>query len=387
MSLIFRVIIYVFFLGLPLFLLACILLIFVWPLLLFLVPLIGMLLIAIKVRRQRIVLALIQNALETETPIPEVLFVFANTCWGIWYREKLIRFANKIQMGYSIVETASEVKGILRYDAVGLIKLGGTKLPGRLFTQIRSDNVKQNGMIQEQTLFQFCWFYMYLPFLILPVLFHLVVIMPKMEVICRDFGMKLPFITLFSINLSQIFTDYFYILLPLLAVLFFVPFFYFIFRSGIFSSRPLGVRRMLRQRDSVQFLRLFAAGLELKKPIEEIIAVYTQVVPSHYLCRLGKRFNEQIAEGANWIELLQKMRWFSRGEAALLESAVRADHVEAVLREVANSKEQRQRTSDNITIKVFSILCVITFGIFAAVFAVASFSPLITLITVLSGQI
>ncbi|MDR1140066.1 MAG: hypothetical protein LBL62_00130, partial [Planctomycetaceae bacterium] len=336
-------------------------------------------------RRQRMVLSLLQNALETETPIYEVLHSYAGMCWGPWFRAKLIRFADKIQAGYSVAETAAAVKGILRYDTIGLIKLGGTKLPDQLFDQT-INNAEQNGIIQEQSVFRFFWYYMYLPFLLFPVLFYLVAIMPRMEAIYRDFGMELPFITLFAIDLSRIFVEYFYLFSPLLTVLFFVPIFYFNFRSAILPWRPLGVRRMLRQRDSAQFLRLFAAGLELKKPIEEIIAVYTQVVPSSYLCCLGKHFNEQITRGTNWIDSLRKIRWLSHGEAALLESAVRTDNVAAMLREIAGSKEQRQRVSDNATVQIFSVLCITVFGLFAAVFAIAFFMPIISLITALSSS-
>jgi type II secretory pathway component PulF len=384
----FRFIIRFIFLGIPLFLLAGVLIIFLyfflWPFLFILIPLTVIFFVSLKVRRQRMVLALIQNALEAEMPIHEVLYAYAGTCWGPWYRAKLIRFADRIQAGHSIVETAMSVKGVLRYDTVGLIKLGGTQLPDKLFAQT-SGNVQQNGMVLERSLFQFAWYYMYLPFLILPVLFYLVAIMPKMEMIFRDFDMALPAVTLFVIDLSEIFVVYSYLFMPLLSILFLVPIFYFNFRSGILPWRPLGVRRMLRQRDSVQFLRLFAAGLELKKPIEEIVTVYTQVVPSSYLCRLGKHFNEQVAKGTDWIESLRKMRWLSCGEASLLESAVQADHVAAVLREVADSKEQRQRTSDNVFIQMFAVLCVTVFGLFAAVFAVACFMPLTVLITTLTS--
>lgn len=339
---------------------------------------------AIKIRRQRMILALVQNALVTETPIHEVLYAYANTCWGLWYRAKLIRFADKIQRGCSIVETAASIKGIFRYETIGLIKLGGTKLPDQLLAQTTGE-IEQNGMAQEQAVFQFFWYYVYFPFLIPPVFLQLIVNVPQMQAIFNDFGMELPFITTFVTNVSQTIGEYSYIFLPLFVILFFVPIFYFNFRSGILPWRPLGVRRMLRQRDSAQFLRLFAAGLELKKPIEEIIAVYAQVVPSHYLCRLGKRFNEQIAKGASWIESLRKMRWLSSGEAALLESAVRTDCVEAMLREIAGGKEQSQRTADNTIVQIFSVLCLTMFGIFAALFAIASFTPLISLITALTN--
>jgi type II secretory pathway component PulF len=357
-----------------------------WFPLFFLLPFTVILLVSLKMRRQHLALTLIQTALETETPIHEVLYAYASTCWGPWYRAKVIRFAEKIQAGYSIEETAAVVKGVLRYDMVGLIKLGGTQLSGKLLAQTTTDlDFGQNGLTLEQSISRIYWYYWYIPFIVPVVLFYMVAIVPKMEAIYRDFDMALPFVTLFVIQLSQTFANYSYLFLPLLFVVFLIPIFYFTFRLGIFSWRPLGMRWILRIRDSVQFLRLFAAGLELKKPIEEIIAVYTQVVPSFYLRRLGKRFNEKIAQGANWIETLRKMRWLSRGEASLLESAVRTNHVEAMLREVANSKEQRQRTSDYVMIQIFSISYIIVFGLFSGLFAVAFFIPLVRLIAALSG--
>jgi hypothetical protein len=338
----------------------------------------------LKIRRQRMVQALIQTALESETPIHEVLYSYASMCWGPWYRAKLIRFADKLQAGYSIVDTASIVKGVIGYNIIGLIKLGGTKLPDKLFTQTAGD-VYPNGRIQEQSLFRFIWYYWYLPFLLFPTLLYTFVDLPRMKYIFRDFGLTLPSITLFVINFVHDFVKYWYLSLPLLFILILIPIFYFNFRSGIIPWRPFGVRRILRQRDSAQFLRLFAAGLELKRPIEEIVNVYSQVVPSRYLCRLGQYFNTQIAQGADWIESLQKIHWLSRSEAALLESAVRTDHVEAMLLEVAGGKEQQQHTSDIVQIQLFSILFVILLGIYIAILALSLFMPFITLITVLAN--
>jgi type II secretory pathway component PulF len=357
-----------------------------WLTFLFLLPFIVVFLVSLKLRRQHLVLTLIQTALETETPIHEVLYAFAGTCWGPWYRAKVIQFADKIQAGYSIEETAAMVKDVLRYDMVGLLKLSGTKLSGKLLAQTATNtDFLQDGLTLDQSISRICWHFWYLFFMFAIVTFSMVIIMPKMEAIFRDFEMKLPDITIFVIQLSYIFLNYSFLFSPLLCFLMLLPIIYFSFRTGFFSWRPLGVRWILRIRDSAQFLRLFAAGLELKKPIEEIIAVYVQVVPSYYLCRLGKGFNEKIAQGANWIETLRKMRWLSRGEAALLESAVRTNHVEAMLREVANSKEQRQRTSDNITIQIFSVSCIIVFGLFTGLFAIASFMPLVNLIAALSN--
>jgi type II secretory pathway component PulF len=386
MSPFFRFIVRFIFIGIPLFLIGIVLFPALWFILFFLLPFVVVSLVSLKLRRQHIVLTLIQTALETETPIHEVLYAYAGTCWGPWYRAKVIQFADKIQAGYSIEETAAVVKGVLRYDMVGLLKLGGTQLSGKLLDQTATNtDFLQDGLTLDQSISRIYWHFWYLFFMIPIVFFSMIVIMPKMEMIYNDFDMDLPFATILVIQLSQIVANYFYLFLPLLCVLMLVPIFYFNFRIGFFSWRPFGVRWILRIRDSAQFLRLFAAGLELKKPIEEIIAVYTQVVPSYYLCRLGKSFNEKIAQGTNWIEILRKMRWLSHGEAALLESAVRTNHVEAMLREIANSKEQRQRTSDNITIQIFSVSCIIVFGLFTGLFAIASFMPLVNLIAALSN--
>ncbi|MDR0610901.1 MAG: type II secretion system F family protein [Planctomycetaceae bacterium] len=380
----FRFIIRFIFLGIPLFLIGVVLVFFLWPPLLVLLPFTIVFWGAFRIRRQHMVWTLIQTALETETPIHEVLYAYASTCWGPWYRAKVILFADKIQAGYAIEETAAAVKGVLRYDMVGLLKLGGSQLSGKLLTPTATD-LWQNGLILEESISRIYWYYWYLPFIIPIVSFYMIAIMPKMQMVYRDFGMPLPYVTTFVIKLSQIFINYFYLFLPLLFIVLLIPVFYFILRLGIISWRPLGMRRIVRIRDSAQFLRLFAAGLELKQPIEEIIAVYSLVVPSSYLRRLGKHFNEKIAQGANWIETLRKMYWLSRGEAALLESAVRTNHVEAMLREVANSKEQRQRTTDNITIQIFSVLCIVVFGLFSGLFAVAFFIPLVHLITALAS--
>ncbi|MDR1964471.1 MAG: hypothetical protein LBQ50_11880 [Planctomycetaceae bacterium] len=379
----FRFIIYLIILGIPLILFGLLMSMSLLPCLLFFIPVFITAFSYVKIQRQRMVLVLIQNALETETPIHEVLHAYAACCWGPWYRAKVIRFADNIQEGHSIVTAASASKNVLRYEAVGFMKLGGSsKQLGKLLAQTTSE-FRRNGQIQLQSMFRFSWYCNYLPFLVLPALFYMVAIMPKMEMIFKDFSIQLPSVTLFTIYLSQMLLDYFYLFSIPIFVLVFAPFFYFNLRSGIYSFRPPGIRRLLRQRDSARFLRLFAAGLELKKPIEEIVEVYTQVVPSRYLRHLSRRFEKQTAQGMDWIESLRKIHWLSSGESALLDSAVRTDHVETMLSEVANSKEQRQLVLDNTAGQTFFILCVLGFGAFAALQAIAFFMPLVQLINAL----
>ena len=376
----FRYYLYILFLAIPLFFFAAVLLIWFWVPVLFIAPLIIMILFFIKVRRQRMVLVLIQSALETGTPIHEMLESYASSCWGPWYREKVLRFADNIRAGHSIAAAAVASRGVLRYDAVGLIRLGGnSEQIGGLLAQT-VDETRRSGHIQLQSIFRLSWFCGYIPFLILLPGFYMIWIMPKMEMIFRDFDAQLPAITLFVIGLSKLFIHYVFLFAPVVCFFAFLPFIYFVVRSGIFPWRPPGARHLLRQIDAAYFLRILATGLEMKKSIPEIVETYSFVVPSYYLRYLTRQFSNRVEKGNDWIASLAKIRWLSKNEAALSEAAVKLGNLPQMLREIAAGKEQSQITSDNAIGRGFFLLFVLAIGALVALFAVAFFMPLVQLI-------
>ena len=380
----FRYYLYIIFIIIPLLFFSVVLLFWLWPPMLVFAPVAIMILFFIRIRRQRMVLVLVQAALETETPIHEVLESYASTCWGPWYREKVLRFADNIRDGHSLAAAAVASRGVLRYDAVGLIRLGGhTDQLGKLLSQT-VDETRKSGYIQLQSIFRLSWFCGYVPFLILLPTFYMIWIIPKMEAIFKDFDAVLPWPTVFVIQLAHFTFKYGILFYPFIVLLAFFPFLYFIVRSGVFPWRPPGVRHLLRETDAAHFLRILAAGLEMKKPIPEIVETYVYVAPSFYLKNLARRFSSQVESGADWIETLRKIRWFSKSEANLASAAVRVENVPEMLRELAVGKQERQIASDNAMGRLFFLGFVLAIGAIVGMFAVAFFLPLVQLINSLA---
>ena len=268
-----------FFLIIPLALFAVLLMLYFWGPVLTFGPVVILILFFIKVRRQRMMLVLIQNALETDTPVEEVLEAYARTGWSPRYRNKVLRFAQNLRDGHSIASAAQACRGVLRHDAVGLIRLGGdTDQIGALLAQT-VDEARRMSFVQLQSLIRLAWFCGYFPVMMVVPVFCMMWIMPKFEAIFMDFGTQLPASTISVLAISQFLIRYFPGIGTPLFVLIFLPFLYFIARSGILPYRPPGTRKMLRQLDAARFLRIFAAGLEMKKSIPEIVEPHPFNVP------------------------------------------------------------------------------------------------------------
>ncbi len=368
------------FLIFPLALLTVALLLTFWMSLFVLGPVVLMILFFIKVRRQRMVLVLIQHALQTGTPLHEVMESYAQSCTGPWYREKVLRFSEHLRSGHSLDVAAMACRGVLRYDAVGLIRLGGDSQQIASLLRQTVNDVRRNSNLQLQSLMRLTWFCGYVPALTFLPLWSLFWLIPKFEAIFKDFDTELPSGTVLFIWLSDWFIRYWYLLGPELCVLVLLPFMYFMSRAAILPWRPWGTRRILRLIDSAYFLRLLAAGLEMQKSIPDIVTPYALAVNSGYLRNTARNFGMQVESGKNWIAALTDIRWLTKGEAALLEAATRLENVPQMLREIAAGKEQQQISADNAAGRSVFLVFVLGIGAFVGLFAAAFFLPLVQLI-------
>jgi type II secretory pathway component PulF len=267
--------------------------------------------------------------------------------------------------GYSITAAAQDVKGILRYDAVGVLCLGGGA--EGLHTLLRHTSAEQNdGQTGLQSVFRLYWFCWYIPFLTLLPVFYMAAIMPKMEAIYQDFGIDLPGTTKLAIQISNGFIAYSYLIVPYLLLFVIALILYLTARSRLIPWRPFGLRRLMRQTDAVRFLRIFAAGWKQHKTVSETVGAYKQVVPGHYL------------------KALRKINFLASSEAALLDAAVRVQNVPAMLNEIAAAKEQQQIREDNTQGQIVFFSVILLIGIFVGFQAVAFFLPIVKLIDVMS---
>lgn len=356
-----------------------------FPLLFFVLPCLCIVYFFVTRQRQKIVLQLVLTALETQTPLDEVLDAYADTCWGLHWQKKVHIFAARLRDGFSIVGAARAVKGILRYDAVGILHLeGDAGVLRRLLSRTAIEQTQ--NQTEVNSIIGLCWFCFYLPCLVLVPAFLMMRTVPQMRAIFDDFLVELPGITKVTFLVYDGVLSYGYLLIPYFLAFYAAVFLFLVTRSGLIRFRPWGVRTLMRSRDAVSFLRIFAVGLEQNKTIFETTGAYKQVVPSRYLSWKASRFIRYVERGKSWIEALRNIQYLTRSETALLQSAVQVRNVPQMLYEIAANKEQRQIAVDRTRGETAYVLIIVIVGVFVCIHAVAFFLPLVKLIHILAAN-
>lgn len=337
--------------------------------------------------RRRTLLSLVQASVETQTPLADMIRAYACDCYSSHFRIRLERFAAVLEQGYSLDQAIEWDRGLFSYDVVGMLRLGGDD-PATLQSMEDSAQEERNDSpIRSMSIVRVAYFFALVAPLLLVFSFLVYVVIPKFEMIFKDFDTELPGLTVLAIVVSNYFIRYWYLIspiVPFVALLFIV---FLIMQTNVVVWRPPFFRRMFRDTDSSKLLRTLAVGLKHNVPIPNILQVYRHLVPSSYLQRKAFRMEKNVADGRDWIESLKKQGMLNGPEAALLETACRTGNTVAVLEQLAVSKERSQLRKDDLTSKLVFIPCLLGLGLVIGIFVIAMFLPLITLTCSLSASI
>jgi len=337
----------------------------------------------VAVVRQRTLLSLIQTALETGTPLPSMIRTHA-AGFCLWYGARLNRFAAALDSGSSLEEAVRGHWRLFRYDVAGMIRLGGnTPETLRAVEEIAQDERDFSIFKTSQTIRA-----VYLLAVVCQMLtitsFVFLKIIPQFEAIFLDFNTSLPGLTLFVIAVAQWFVMFWWLFVPLAWLIGIAFLVYLILQTNVVIFRPWGFRRTFRNTDAAKFLAICAVGIQHRFPIPAILDMYRWTAPSEYLRQKGRKIQQAIEKGRDWIESVRHVGFVSSAEASLLKSAERTGNTPAVLDQLARSKERRQIREDELYSKLVFIPLVLLLGAIVGVLAIAMFMPIVKLITDLS---
>ena len=338
----------------------------------------------VNVVRQRTLLSLIQTAVETNTPLQNIIRVYASGCWSR-YAARLERFAAALDSGRTLEDAVRENPGLFRYDIAGIIRLGGGDPESLRSLETVGNDERDFAAIRTNSLIRIAYLCVLGASMLLVMNFVLIFIVPQFEKIFKDFDTELPVLTLYVTLLSRCFVRYWYLgapLIPLVALAFIA---YLILQTNVFVVRPWGFRRMFRSTDSAKFLMVLAVGMRRRVPIPAIMEMYRRTVPCDYLRNKGVRIQKVVEGGGDWIDAARRANFVNAPEAALLRSAERTGNTATVLDQLAQSKERSQIRKDDLFSKLMFIPLVWLLAAFIGVFVIAMFLPLLKLVTSLSG--
>jgi protein transport protein HofC len=211
--------------------------------------------------------------------------------------------------------------------------------------------------------------------------FVLYFIIPKFKKIFMDFGVELPQMTLCVLQVSDWIVEYFHLVVPpLLNCVVYLM----IARCWI-AWRPRFVSQLSFRTDSTGILRALAwsvdAGRSLTSGVETLARCFPRWGVRHRLARAL----DHISRGASWPQSLVDQGLIRPTEAAVLASAERAGNLAWAMRELAENAERRFGYQLQLCTQILFPFVVLVFGGLVFFFVAGMFSPLVKLITELSG--
>jgi protein transport protein HofC len=300
--------------------------------------------------------------------------------------QKLIVLREMLRSGAPLPQVLDVVRGVVPRDAEVLVHVGWGvgMLPGTLreAADLRSAQVPGRAALATRS----AYFVFLLVVVQLISSFLLYFIMPKFQVIFRDFGVPLPWLTRSLLGGSQFLVQSTGPVLALVvlveaALLLVLPFSI----AGWWTwDLPL-LDRLFRRKHAALVLRSLAWVVDANQPLSFGLALLVRSYPSTWVrLRLDQALHDVDCGGDCWDALL-KSGLIRRSDNVLLTSAARAGNLAWALREAAASGERRFTYHAQLALQTLGTVVLI--GVAALVFVTiaAYFLPLLTIMKSLEG--
>ena len=334
--------------------------------------------------RRRMILSIIQTALETGASAAEMIRIHAMVCSGD-YRNSLNQLAQSMERGLSPAAALGQHPKLARYDVCGILALGADeKQTLRTLDEISRDQ-RNRTQTESNSVFRVGYLLALCCPMIGTVIFIMMWIVPQFIKVFADFDVELPWLTMAFISFTVFPIDFWFLFAPIVPVVIVTLMLYLFMQTDAVSLRPFGLRRLFRNIDAARFLRIFSTGLKNQVPIPDSIDMYHRVVGSSYLKETASRINKKIRSGGSWIDAFREAGMITAGESRLLESAQRAGNLTTVVDQIAVSKELKHSASSDLVSKFVFTPCLLLIGTLVGLFVIGMFLPMVTLIQALAA--
>jgi general secretion pathway protein F len=335
-------------------------------------------LVARRDTQQDALLWVLTIAAEQQMPLGPGIEAVADQYSGL-FRRRLQALASWLSSGSSLSDALKRVPRLLPQSALVLVQVGSEigNLSGSLREAAESRSARP--LPRHPLMSKLAYLLLLLFCIQLVSAFIAFFILPKMERIYADFGVRLPELTLAAMGLSTALMDPYVLpslLLLELLVLLYLP----LFHLG-WVSVPLPLAdRLVRRRHAGVVLRSLALVVEAGLPMTKGIAILSREYPVWWIRARLMRVRQRLDDGADWCECLCSQGLIGPAEAALLESAQRAGNLTWALREIAESGERRLTYRLLAWTQALFPVVILSMGALVVLFALAYFGPLIRII-------
>jgi type II secretory pathway component PulF len=333
--------------------------------------------------RQCRLLWLLAIATENGLPLADEIDAFALEFRGSW-RWRLRNLADRLRDGSSLAD-GLEVDGrLLPVPDLVAVRVG--EEAGTLPATLRATAVHRTAVLKQTyvngsvaALASYYWLVIAILLSMITGLMYFIV--PKFKVIFHDFGIALPDVTQFMIDVSDHIATYFWLIIPTLSLpmslVFVLSYMYLVGWGNL--NWPL-VMRWFPRRDAPGILRGLAVVAASDRPFPPVVAAMAERHPRRDLGQRLERIGLRLEAGDDpWMSLSQE-GFLSGNEAEAVGAAARARHLPFVLDSLADSIDRTRQQRLLWLIELVNPLVIIGLGVFVAMYCVAFFLPLVQVI-------
>lgn len=340
--------------------------------------------------RQNTVLWMLAIATERNQPLSEEVKAMADGFRGRT-QLRLLQLADMLEGGVPLHTALAQNLGLIPHFAVVAAQVGAQN--GSIGNSLRDAALRFTNDAQRRGTHgqsQFAAVYLIAVPLtsILIVSFMAVFIVPKLKKIFEDFGAALPRLTTMMFGVFDWFTNYWYLLLPILLL---APVAVVYAMAGVYRGwgelRYPFVGRWLIRFDTPELLRIIAATVEADGRFDDVLAEIGRTHRRRHVRRRAAAAAEAVAHGANAWDALETMGLLNRAEAELLDSAERVGNLPWAARTLAESLERRRALRFMLMRETLLPGLVVCLGVLVAMIVIPSFLPLVKLLSDIVQQL
>lgn len=328
-------------------------------------------------------LAAMAVAVERRIPLIPVLLAFATERRG-YIARRAMELASRLQAGSTLPDAIDASRGLFPTQVQLAIRMGHDS--GNLAGAIR--DVVERSDTNEALEAQISAKVIYLAivtFLMSGVaIFVILKIIPAMQKIFSEFGIPLPSITRFLIQLSYMLVNFWFLGLPLLCVAVYVALHYTLRYVGVVEGDMVGTTWLRRRVHTATILDTIGMFAKAERPITDAVAELAEWYPTRGIRRRLVLALADMRGGREWCDALAERNLISLADRALLRAAQRVGNLPWSVAELAESNRRRFATRANAWIQSLFTVTLLGYGGLVCLFFIGNFLPLIKLISSLS---
>lgn len=328
-------------------------------------------------------LAAMGVAVERRIPLIPVLLAFATERRG-YVARRALELASHLQAGASFPDAIDASRGLFPAQVRLAIRMGhdSGNLAGAIQDVVeRSDT---SDAVEAQILAKIIYLAIVSLIMIGVAVFVMTMIIPAMQRIFSEFGIPLPSITVFVVQLSYFLANFWFLGLPLLFVAVFVAFHCTLRYVGVVEGDMIGTTWLRRRAHTATILDTIGMFAKAERPIIEAVEELTQWYPTRSIRRRLVHALDDMRGGKVWCDALARRRLISVADRGLLRAAQRVGNLPWSAAELAESNRRRFVTRANAWIQSTFVVALLGYGILVCFFFIGNFLPLIKLIASLS---